>query len=163
MWHMRLQPGGGALSVLNAGGSRQYVLVDPKVSANVLISCSPENGFVPVVVISRLCVLKFIVLLQPQMQAITNAWCCSITGKAFRNSNARRTTKFSSCLSHFQFVVSLTGYFMTCFYFQGTQHVGQGASISADTVYFVKDSSANNHSIIAPWARPSELKKNSVY
>ena len=108
MWHMRLQPGGGALSVLDAGGSRQYVVVDPKVSANVLTSCSPpENGFVRVVVISRLCILSFIVLLQAQMQAITNAWCCSITGKAFRNSNARRTTKFSSCLSHFQFVVSL--------------------------------------------------------
>jgi hypothetical protein len=57
----------------------------------------------------------------------------------------------------------LCHYFMTCFYFQGTQQVGQGALISADTVYFVKDSSANNHSIIAPWARPSELNENSVY
>ena len=46
---------------------------------------------------------------------------------------------------------------------QATQHEGQAALIPGNKLYFVKDSSADNRNILAPWARASELKENSVY
>jgi hypothetical protein len=57
---------------------------------------------------------------------------------------------------------SLCYSFVKWSYLQAIQHVGQGALIPANSVYLVKDSSNDNQSILAPWARSSELRSDSV-